>query len=131
MKELEIGVFVSVFVEMLGPVLFWLLVLAILVVTAAFVWVLVRDRGLDSRRLVRAQLLGLVGGIAAVLFMQWITNSGFRDIGGPVDLMLVALIFVLGAIGAAIFAYTVQAVVLGEPEPELEPDGALKTLSVR
>jgi phage shock protein PspC (stress-responsive transcriptional regulator) len=53
--------------------------------------------------------------------MHWITNSGFRDIGGPVDLMLVALIFVLGAIGAAILAYTVQAVVLGEPETELEP----------
>jgi hypothetical protein len=120
MKELEIGVFVSVFVEMLGPLLFWLMVLAILAVTAAFVWVLIRDRGLDSRRLVRAQVVGIVGGIAAVLFMQWITNSGFRDIGGPVDLLLVALIFVLGAIGAAILAYTVQAVVLGEPEPELE-----------
>ena len=120
MKELEIGVFVSVFVEMLGPVLFWLMVLAILVVTAAFVWVLIRDRGLDSKRLVRAQVVGLLGGIAAILFMQWITNSGFRDIGGPVDLMLVALIFVLGAIGAAILAYTVQAVVLGEPEPDFE-----------
>ena len=120
MKELEIGVFVSVFVEMLGPVLFWLMVLAILAVTAAFVWVLIRDRGLDSRRLVRAQVVGILGGIAAVLFMQWITNSGFRDIGGPIDLVLVALIFVLGAVGAAILAYTVQAVVLGEPEPELE-----------
>ena len=120
MKELEIGVLVSVFVEMLGPILFWLLVAAALMVTAAFVWVLVRDRGLDSRRLVRAQVVGLVGGVAAILFMQWITNSGFRDIGGPVDLLLVALIFVLGAIGAAILAYTVQAVVLGEPEPELE-----------
>ncbi len=118
MQELEIGVFVSVFIEMLGPVLFWLLVLASLAVTIAFFWVLVRDRGLDSRRLVRAQLVGLAGGVAAVLFMQWITNSGFGDIGGPIDLMLVALIFILGAIGAAILAYTVQAVVLGEPEPE-------------
>jgi hypothetical protein len=121
MKELEIGVFVSVFIEMLGPVLFWLMVAAMLAVTAAFFWVLVRDRGLDSARLVRAQVVGLLGGAAAILFMHWITNSGFRDIGGPVDLMLVALIFVLGAIGAAILAYTVQAVVLGEPETELEP----------
>ncbi len=120
MKELEIGVFVSVFIEMLGPVLFWLLVVAAVAVTAAFVWVLVRDRGLDSRRLVRAQAVGLLGGVAGILFMQWITNSGFRDIGGPVDLMLVALIFVLGAIGAAILAYTIQAVVLGEPEPTLD-----------
>lgn len=120
MKELEIGVFVSVFVEMLGPLLFWTLVAGIVVVTAAFAWVLLRDRGLDSRRLVRAQVVGLAGGLAAILFMQWITNSGFRDIGGPVDLMLVALIFVLGAIGAAILAYTVQAVVLGERHVDLE-----------
>ena len=120
MKELEIGVFVAVFVEMLGPVLFWLLIAAVLVVTLAFVWVLARDRGLDSKRLVRAQVVGVLGGVAAVLFMQWITNSGFRDIGGPIDLLLVALIFVLGAIGAAILAYTAQAVVGGEPERPLE-----------
>jgi hypothetical protein len=96
------------------------LALAVLLVTLAFVWVLVRDRGLDAKRLVRAQVVGAVGGVAAVLFMQWITNSGFRDIGGPVDLLLVALIFILGAIGAAIFAYTVQAVIGGEPERPLE-----------
>ena len=120
MKELEIGVFVAVFVEMLGPLLFWLLVAAAVAVTLGFVWVLVRDRGLDSRRLVRAQVVGVLGGVAAILFMQWITNSGFRDIGGPVDLMLVALIFVLGTIGAAILAYTVQAVVGGEPERPLQ-----------
>jgi len=120
MKELEIGVFVAVFVEMLGPLLFWLMVAAIVVVTLGFVWVLIRDRGLDSKRLVRAQVVGVLGGIGAILFMQWITNSGFRDIGGPVDLMLVALIFVLGAIGTAILAYTVQAVLGGEPERPLE-----------
>lgn len=120
MKELEIGVFASVFIEMLGPLLFWLLALATLLVTVAFVWVLIRDRGLDSRRLVRAQVLGLAGGLAAILAMQWITNSGFGDIGGTVDLMLVALIFILGTIGAAILAYTVQAVVLGEPALECD-----------
>jgi hypothetical protein len=120
MQELDIMVFVAVFIEMLGPLLFWLLVLAIVVVTLGFAWVLIRDRGLDSKRLVRAQIVGVLGGIAAILFMQWITNSGFRDIGGPVDLMLVALIFVLGAIGAAILAYTVQAVLGGEPERPLE-----------
>ena len=120
MKELEIGVFVAVFVEMLGPLLFWLMVAAVAVVTLGFVWVLIRDRGLDSKRLVRAQVVGVLGGVAAILFMQWITNSGFQDIGGPVDLMLVASIFVLGAIGAAILAYTVQAVLGGEPERPLE-----------
>ena len=120
MQELDLMVFVAVFVEMLGPLLFWLLVLAIVVVTLGFVWVLIRDRALDSKRLVRAQVVGVLGGIGAILFMQWITNSGFQDIGGPVDLMLVASIFVLGAIGAAILAYTVQAVLGSEPERPLE-----------
>lgn len=120
MKELDIGVFVSVFIEMLGPSLFWLLVVAALCVTAAFGWVMLRDRCLHSRRLVRAQLMGLAGGAAAVLFMQWVTNSGFRDIGGPIDLMLVAVIFLVGAVGAAILAYTVQAVLLGEPAAQPE-----------
>lgn len=120
MKELEIGTLVAVFVEMLGPVLFWLLVAAALVVTLAFVRVLVRDRGMDSRRLVRAQVVGLLGGIVAVLFMQWLTNSGFGDIGGPVDLLLVALIFAGGAIGAMLLAYTLQAVIGGEPQPRLD-----------
>jgi hypothetical protein len=114
-------VFVSVFVEMLGPLLFWLLVLAI---AGRHGWFRL---GADPRSWSRQpggwfarRWQELLGGVAAVLFMQWITNSGFRDIGGPVDLLLVVLIFVLGAIGAAILAYTVQAVVLGEPD-ELEP----------
>jgi hypothetical protein len=109
MKDLDIWVFVSVFQEMLGPALWLLLALATLVV-AGFVAVVFRDRGLSSRRLVRAQAAGVIGGIIAILVMQAITHSRFADIGGPIDVMLVALIWLGGAIGTTMLAYLAQSV---------------------
>lgn len=63
MKELDIFVFIAVFQQMLGP-LFWILLLLAVVVVAAFAAVMVRVRGISPRRLVRAELSGIVGGIA-------------------------------------------------------------------
>ncbi|WP_291295205.1 DUF5368 domain-containing protein [Elioraea sp.] len=104
MKELDIGTFVAVFQEMLGP---WLWVIAALAVAATVLLavVLLRDRGVVSRRLLWAEGAGLVGGVAAVLVMQAVTNSGFRDIGGPIDWVLIALIFAAGAVGATMGVY--------------------------
>lgn len=109
MKELDIFVFLSVFQEMLGPLL-WVLLILGAVILVLFLAVLVRDRGLSYRRFVRAELVGLVGGVLAVLFMQQITSSRFSDLGGPVDLMLVALIWLAGAIGATLLAYLAQSI---------------------
>ncbi len=119
MQELDPTVFVAVFIEMLGPALFWLLVAGAAVTTVAFFWVLVRDRGLYSRRFVRSEIIGLFGGAFAIWFMQYITNSGFRDIGGPVDWVLVIAIFAVGAIGTTLLAYTIWSVAGGKkPEPD-------------
>ncbi len=108
MKDLDIFVFLSVFQEMLGTLLWVLLALAA-VILALFLAVLIRDRGLSYRRFVRAELVGLVGGILAVLFMQQITSSRLSDLGGPVDVMLVALIWIAGAIGTTLVAYLAQS----------------------
>jgi hypothetical protein len=104
MKDLDVAVFLAVFQEMLGPLL-WLLVAVAFFGIAAFLVALVRERGLRSGRFVVAQLVGLAGGALAILFMQAVTDSGFRDIGGPIDWVLVALIFVVGAVGTTILAY--------------------------
>jgi drug/metabolite transporter (DMT)-like permease len=104
MKDLDLGTFLAVFQEMLGPLLWVLLAVAVLA-TLAFVLVLLRDQGLRPRRLVWSEVAGLVGGVGAVLFMQAVTHSGFADIGGPADWVLVALIFVLGAAGATVLTY--------------------------
>lgn len=104
MKTLDLSVFISVLSEMLGPLL-WILVAVAALGTAALVAVLIRDRGVSSARLVRSELCGLVGGFAAVGFMQAVTHSGLGDIGGPIDWILVALIWLAGAIGATILCY--------------------------
>lgn len=104
MKDVDLATLVAVFHEMLGPLL-WVLAALAAVATVAFLAVLLRERGLRPRRLVWAELLGLAGGAGAVLFMQAVTHSGFADIGGPIDWVLVLAIFAAGAVGTALGAY--------------------------
>lgn len=108
MKDLDISVFVAVFQEMLGLAL-WLLVAIAAVGVLAFLFLLVRDRGLSSRRLIRSELVGVVGGIVALLIMWFVTDSSLFDVGGPIDWVLVAVIWTVGAIGSAILAYVAMS----------------------
>jgi hypothetical protein len=104
MKELDPMVFLAVFQEMLGPWL-WVLVAVAALGIAGFAYVLVRDRGLSSGRFILAEIVGVVGGFAAIFFMWWITSSSLADIGGPVDLLLVVGIWAAGFVGWTILAY--------------------------
>jgi hypothetical protein len=105
MKNLDPMVFVSVFQELLGA-LFWPLVAFIIIGALAAIFVIVREGGLRSARLVRAELVGIAGGFIAIAFMLWITNSRLADVlGGPVDWLLTIGIWVAGAIGATLVAY--------------------------
>ncbi|MBS4020423.1 MAG: DUF5368 domain-containing protein [Dechloromonas sp.] len=106
MKELDPLVFLAVFQEMLGPLL-WVMLLVIVVGTAAFIALLFKERTINSRRLVRAELAGLVGGALALVLMAKVSSSGFTDAGGPADWFLIALVFGLGLAGTAILVYTV------------------------
>ena len=58
------------------------------------------------RLLVRAQLLGLVGGGLALVLMAGVSSSGFTDAAGPAGWILITLVLALGAIGATIVTYT-------------------------
>lgn len=104
MKDLDPQVFVAVFQEMLGPLL-WVLVGVAVLATLAFVLVCLRDRGIRPRRLVWAELGGVAGGLGAVLFMHAVTNSGFRDMGGPIDWLLTLGIFAAGLVGTTLGVY--------------------------
>ena len=106
MKELDPFVLLVVFQEMLGPLL-WLLLAVVVMGLLAFVALLIRERGLVSRRLVRSQALGLIGGVMALVLMVQVSSSGFTDAGGPADLLLIALVFGLGFVGSTILFYTV------------------------
>lgn len=111
MKDLTFGTLIAVFEEMFGRGLFWALVAIAALVTAAYLFVLVRDRALSMRKFLWAQLSMPFGAIAAVLFVQGITSSGFKDIGGPIDVIVLLGVAVAGAIGMAILVYTAQSLV--------------------
>jgi len=104
MKDLDLWVFISVFQEMLGPFLWLLIGLAVSGLTL-FLAIVLRERGLSSRRLVWAELVGIAGGVIALLIMWVVTHSGIGDAGGPIDWVLIAAIWTVGAIGTAILAY--------------------------
>ena len=104
MQDLDVFVFVSVFQEMLGAYL-WIGFGAALLVMLLFVGLLVREGGVSAARLARSELVGLVGGVVAILVMQAVTHSGFADIGGPIDWVLVALIWLTGAVIGTLAAY--------------------------
>lgn len=115
MKELTLETMLAVFEEIFGAGLFWLMVVAAVLITILYLYVLIRDRAVSWRKFLLAQLSMPVGAVLAVLFVQYMTNSGFGDIGGPVDLIVVLLIALAGAVGMAILVYTVQSLVTGKP----------------
>lgn len=109
MKELTFATMIAVFEEIFGRGLFWAMVVAAVVVTAAYLYVLIRDRAVSWRKFLLAQLSMPFGAIAAVVFVQVMTHSHLRDIGGPVDVIVLMGVAVMGAVGAAILVYTAQS----------------------
>ena len=107
MKELDPWVFVAVFQEMLG---FWLWIYLIVaaVGAVAFVSLLVRERTVVSRRLVQSELMGLLGGVVALVIMARVSSSGFTDAGGPADWFLIALVYGVGFVVTTVLLYTVM-----------------------
>ncbi|SDH56791.1 DUF5368 domain-containing protein [Roseospirillum parvum] len=110
MDTLDPMVFLAVLQEMMGPLL-WLLIAVSVLGTGSCLFVLWREGGLDSRRLIRSELIGVVGGFAALALMAWVTVSGFTDAGGPVDWLLIGIIWGMGLVGTTILAYAIQGLI--------------------
>ena len=113
MKELTLSTMLAVFEEVFGPALFWALVVLAVIGLVAFLYVLVRERTFASGRFIRSEILGLIGGFGAVWFVHFMTHSGYSDLGGPIDLIIIALIWLAGAIGTVMVAYTIQGFLFG------------------
>ncbi|MBU4529691.1 MAG: DUF5368 domain-containing protein [Hoeflea sp.] len=111
MKDLTFTTLLAVFEEIFGRGLFWAMVVVAVLITAAYLYVLVRDRSMSMRKFLLAQLSMPFGAVAAVLFVQAMTSSGFRDIGGPIDLIVLLGVAVLGAVGLAVLVYTLQSLI--------------------
>ena len=117
MEELSFETLIAVFEEVFGTFLFWGLVVAAAVITIGYIYVLIRDRAVSWRKFLLAQLSMPVGALAAIYFVFWVTKSGFADMGGPIDIIVLLGVGVAGAIGAAILVYTVQSMIK-QPEQE-------------
>ncbi|MBM1221450.1 DUF5368 domain-containing protein [Ponticoccus sp. SC2-23] len=111
MKDLTLGTLIAVFEEIFGAWLFWGMAVLAVIVTLAYVFVLIRDRQISWRKFLLAQLSMPVGAIAAVWFVLAITHSRLSDLGGPVDVIVFLGIAAAGAIGTAILVYTVQSLI--------------------
>ncbi|MDP5335632.1 MAG: DUF5368 domain-containing protein [Paracoccaceae bacterium] len=111
MEQLTLETLIAVFEEIFGRALFWAMVVAAIAVTLAYLYVLIRDRAMSMRKFLLAQLSMPFGAVAAVVFVQVMTNSHLRDIGGPVDVIVLLGVAVMGAIGIAILVYTAQSLV--------------------
>jgi hypothetical protein len=113
MQELDIGTLIAVFEEIFGPLVFWAMVAVAAVVTVLFVYVVVRDRAILSARFLRAELLAPIGAVAAVWFVLYMTDSTLTDIGGPIDVIVIMLIALAGAVGFTLLAYVALALIFG------------------
>jgi hypothetical protein len=109
MEEMSVATLLAVFEEMFGRGLFWAMVVVALAITGAWIFVLIRDRKVSWRKFLLAQLSMPVGAVAAVWFVMWITSSGMRHIGGPIDWIVLLGVAVAGALGFAILVYVVQS----------------------
>ena len=104
MKNLDPMVFLAVLQEMMR-LLLWLLIALAVASLAGLSMVLARERRIDSHRLVWAEAVGLLGGVASLMLMAKVIHSGFTDAGGPVDWLLIGVIFGMGAAGVTVLAY--------------------------
>jgi hypothetical protein len=110
MKEMTLETLLAVFEEMFGRGLFWAMVVVAAVITLAFALMLLRERRLIAGRLLRAEISAPVGAVLAVLFVQWITSSGFRDVGGAIDMVVLLAIAAAGGVGFTILTYVAQGI---------------------
>jgi len=99
MKDLTLQTLIAVWEEMFGRGVFWALVVVAAVVTALYLFVLIRDRRMSMRKFLLAQLSMPVGAVGAVAFVLAITNSRLADMGGPIDWIMLLGIAAVGAGG--------------------------------
>ena len=107
MEELTLSTMIAVFEELFGKAVFWSLVGVTVLGAVLFLFVVVRDRGILARRFARAELAAPVGGVLAVAFVWFMTNSGLADVGGPIDVMLLIGVFLAGAGGVTVIGYII------------------------
>lgn len=73
MNSLELTIVIAVVQEMLAWAFYPLLILAV-ILTVTLVILLIKEKGFHLKRLVQAEVVGLVGGFIGVLVLFWLTS---------------------------------------------------------
>lgn len=107
MQSMDPMVFIAVFQEMLGPLL-WVILFMVVAGSVAFIALLIKEKHIVSKRLIIAELVGVIGGVLALVLMAKVSSSGFTDAAGPIDWLVIATVFGLGAVGTTILSYTIS-----------------------
>ncbi|MDR2000303.1 MAG: DUF5368 domain-containing protein [Zoogloeaceae bacterium] len=105
MKDMELSAFFFLFQEMLGG-WFWPLFLFAVIVSAAFVVQLFRNRNWMWQASAGLKAISVLGGALFVILVTLASSSGFTDAGGPIDYWLITVLFGFGYITTATVAYT-------------------------
>lgn len=105
MQSMDPMMFLAVFQEMLGPLL-WVILFVVITGTVAFVALLVKEKHIVSKRLLISEIVGVIGGVLALVLMVKVSSSGFTDAAGPIDWLVIASVFGLGLVGSTILSYT-------------------------
>lgn len=119
MEDMTFGTMIAVFEEVFGRWLFWLMVAAAVAITLAYFYVMIRDRHVGWRKFLVAQLFMPVGAVAAVWLVLRVTDSRLGDMGGPIDWIVILGVAVTGAVGLAIFVYTIQSLLWRMPSSDI------------
>lgn len=120
MESLELAMVIAVLQEMLSWA-FYPLIIAALILTTAFVVLIIKEKALNAKRFVKAQVVGLVGGLVGVIVLFWLTQSGPSDIGAPIDAFVLLLTYGINFIGFTTLYYTITGCLSKYPKRSTPP----------
>lgn len=122
MQEMTFRTMLAVMEEVFGRTLFWALVAIAVLITLTYLYVLIRDRAISWNKFLLAQLSMPVGAVGAVWVVMALTRSRLSDMGGAVDVIVLAGIAAIGAVGMAVLVYTAQSLIRGAPSEHADTD---------
>lgn len=110
MEEFKISVFIAIFEEMFGFFLWWSLVIIGVVIAVLFFYFLIKEKRTSMVDFRLASIAAPIGAIIAVFVVFWLTVSGFSDLRGTVDYILISIIAFSAALAAFVCVYVAQSI---------------------
>lgn len=109
MKKFDLLETLAIMEEIFGFWLWWGLVVVAVAITVLFFYVMIRDRRFSPRHYLWSQIAAPFGGVIAIAIVLWATDSSLGHIRTTTDMIVMLGVAALGATGAVIWAYVLQA----------------------